>query len=120
MKTTKLDEWLPFPKLLALAAFCFVLAATTNAHVIFQRLHSFGLVAPTASLLSASDGNLYGTTAGGGNSGNGTVFQITTDGAFTLLYSFTGGNDGADPEAGLVQASDGKLYGTTQIDGASG
>ena len=41
------------------------------------------------------------------------MFKISTNGALTSLYSFTGGNDGANPYAGLVQGSDGNFYGTT-------
>src|SRR5208283_6215291 len=55
---------------------------------------------------------------GGGTNGNGTVFQISTNGALTTLYSFTGGDDGASPEAALVQGSDGCFYGTTSGGGA--
>jgi hypothetical protein len=40
------------------------------------------------------------------------VFRITTNGALTPLYSFTDGDDGADPFAGLVQAGNSNLYGT--------
>jgi uncharacterized repeat protein (TIGR03803 family) len=69
---------------------------------------------PEAGLVQGSDGNFYGTTEGGGtNGGGGTVFKISANGALTSLYSFTGGNDGADPHAGLVQGSDGDFYGTT-------
>ena len=46
-------------------------------------------------------------------SGNGTVFRITPSGSLTNLWSFTGGVDGANPYAGLVQGSDGNFYGTT-------
>jgi len=68
---------------------------------------------PTGPLLQAADGNLYGTTYGGGN-GNGTIFRITTDGAFTSLHSFcTSKACGKGPSSGLVQGADGKLYGTT-------
>jgi uncharacterized repeat protein (TIGR03803 family) len=75
-------------------------------------------VLPEAGLVQGSDGNFYRTTSGGGVYGQsvggyGTVFQITTNGALTTLYSFTGGNKGAEPLAGLVQGSDGYFYGTT-------
>ena len=51
--------------------------------------------------------------------GYGTVFKISPNGALTSLYSFTGGNDGANPYAGLVQGSDGNFYGTTQYGGTT-
>ena len=74
---------------------------------------------PYGALVQGSDGNLYGTTSGGGaytnqyGQGYGAVFQISTNGAFTSLYSFRGGEDGFNPQAGLVQGSDGAFYGTT-------
>jgi uncharacterized repeat protein (TIGR03803 family) len=68
---------------------------------------------PSASLLQGSDGNFYGTTTGGGTNGAGTVFQISGTGALISLYSFTGANDGGNPQGGLVQGSDGSFYGTT-------
>ena len=68
---------------------------------------------PHAGLVQGSDGNFYGTTDCGGTNYAGTVFRINTNGALTSLYSFTGGNDGATPLAGLVQGSDGNFYGTT-------
>jgi uncharacterized repeat protein (TIGR03803 family) len=76
---------------------------------------------PQAALLQGSDGNFYGTTAKGGASGNGTVFKITPNGVESVLYSFAGGaTDGAQPEAALIQASDGNFYGTTNQGGANG
>jgi uncharacterized repeat protein (TIGR03803 family) len=75
---------------------------------------------PVAGLVQGSDGYFYGTTDSGGvytnQSGQsfGTVFKISTNGTLTSLYSFTGGNDGAYPEAGLVLGGDGSFYGTTQ------
>jgi uncharacterized repeat protein (TIGR03803 family) len=75
---------------------------------------------PEAGLVQASDGNFYGTTASGGASNYGTVIRISPSGAETNLYSFSGPpNDGAYPFAGLVQASDGFLYGTTYKGGTS-
>ncbi len=68
---------------------------------------------PMAGLVQGIDGSYYGTTASGGATvTNGTVFKITSNGVFTLLFSFNGGN-GSDPEGGLVQAPDGNFYGTT-------
>jgi uncharacterized repeat protein (TIGR03803 family) len=75
---------------------------------------------PKAALLQANDGYLYGTTSAGGAANFGTIFRITTAGVFTLLHSFAGGvSDGRDPEAALIQAADGNLYGTTILGGAS-
>ena len=96
-----------------------------QAGVSLTTFHSFGGTTnggyPAAGLVHGSDGYFYGTTSGfGGNvtGTDGTVFKISTNGALTTLYSFTGGNDGADPKAGLVQGSDGYFYGTTEYGGA--
>jgi uncharacterized repeat protein (TIGR03803 family) len=72
---------------------------------------------PQAGLIQGSDGNFYGTTYGGGTYNNGTVFQISPSGTYTSLYSFANYPDGANPEAGLVQGSDGNFYGTTEQGG---
>jgi uncharacterized repeat protein (TIGR03803 family) len=73
---------------------------------------------PEASLV-LSGSTLYGTTKSGGTNGYGTVFVINTDGtSFTNLYSFTGGSDGANPEAGLVLSGN-ALYGTTCLGGTN-
>jgi uncharacterized repeat protein (TIGR03803 family) len=69
---------------------------------------------PHGDLLMDSAGNLFGSTSGGGDSGNGTVFEITKSGTFTRLYSFKGGADGRSPNGGLVQDPDGNIYGTTE------
>jgi hypothetical protein len=49
----------------------------------------------------------------------GTIFEISTNGVFTALYSFTGANDGSTPSASLVLGADGNLYGTAEFGGAS-
>jgi len=67
---------------------------------------------PVAGLV-LSGNTLYGTAYLGGSSGNGTVFAVKTDGTgFTTLYSFTGGSDGANPDASLILSGN-TLYGTT-------
>jgi uncharacterized repeat protein (TIGR03803 family) len=73
-----------------------------------------------AGLVQGTDGNFYGTTVDGGLSASGTVFRVTPEGVLTTLYSFCFNNnctDGDDPEAGLIQASDGNFYGTTYSGG---
>jgi uncharacterized repeat protein (TIGR03803 family) len=75
---------------------------------------------PLGGLVEGRDGYFYGTTAGGGTNGSGTVFKISTSGTLTNLYSFTGGDDGQNPQAGLVRGSDGNFYGTTQSGGTNG
>ncbi|HTW66019.1 MAG TPA: choice-of-anchor tandem repeat GloVer-containing protein [Bryobacteraceae bacterium] len=72
---------------------------------------------PRAGLIQATDGNFYGTTTAGGANGWGTVFKITPGGTLTTLYSFEFLSDGAVPQAGLVQATDWNLYGTTYYGG---
>src|ERR1022692_2247571 len=87
-------------------------------------LHSFNgedAGGPVAGLVQAANGDLYGTTVNGGTNGGGTIFKITPSGTLTTLYRFchqTHCPDGAGPYAGLVQAANGDLYGTT-IDGAN-
>jgi uncharacterized repeat protein (TIGR03803 family) len=110
-----------FIRLLWVAALALpVFAAPSSA--VLTTLYSFQGGAdgqyPSTGLVQGSDGYLYGTTREGGANDVGTVFKISTDGAYTRLYSFAGGNDGATPGGPLVQGSDGHLYGTTQYGGA--
>jgi uncharacterized repeat protein (TIGR03803 family) len=68
-----------------------------------------------------SAGNLYGTTSfGGAHQYFGTVFKVNKAGKQTVLYSFTGGADGGQPNASLIRDGAGNLYGTTIGGGASG
>lgn len=70
------------------------------------------------TLVQGTNGELYGTTYGGGAKGLGTFFEVTTSGTFTLLHSFAGGaTDGANPTGGLTLGTDGNFYGTTQQGG---
>jgi len=74
---------------------------------------------PAGGLVQATDGNLYGTTKFGGNDNFGTVYQITTSGVFTQLYSFTSPT-GEYPTGSLLQDTNGLLYGTAEQGGAHG
>ena len=72
-----------------------------------------GSVPVTGNLIRDSAGNLLGTTADGGASGQGAVFKIHPDGTETTLYSFTGKSDGGSPYSNLIRDGKGNLYGTT-------
>jgi uncharacterized repeat protein (TIGR03803 family) len=72
---------------------------------------------PVNGLLADAQGNFYGTALGGGPSVFGEVFQVSPKGAETVLYSFTGGADGGDPDSGLIADAEGDLYGTGYVQG---
>src|ERR1700691_1467618 len=74
---------------------------------------------PWGDLVQDSSGNLYGTTNAGGAAGAGVVYKLAPNGSLTVLHSFAGGTDGANPEAGVVIDSSGNLYGTTYAGGLS-
>jgi len=75
---------------------------------------------PFAGVVRDPAGNLFGTTNVGGSSGAGVVYKVDPAGHETVLYNFTGGNDGGYPEAGVILDTEGNLYGTTQRGGAAG
>jgi uncharacterized repeat protein (TIGR03803 family) len=75
---------------------------------------------PWSNVICDSAGNVYGTTAFGGLNGAGVVFRISGAGQESVLYTFTGGSDGANPIFGLIQDAAGNLYGTTFDGGSAG
>jgi len=82
---------------------------------------------PEGGVISDPDGNLYGTTTGGGagngcgyTDGCGTLFELDPAGQETILHTFNGEGDGAHPWAGVLRDSAGNLYGTTVDGGAAG
>jgi trimeric autotransporter adhesin len=111
----------------------FELSKDSNGNFTVETgLHNFTATttdggAAYGGLIQGKDGNIYGTTSTGGSAGKGTAYELSKDSnsnftVFTLLHSFTGFsstgvNDGADPIAALVQASDGNFYGTTETGG---
>jgi uncharacterized repeat protein (TIGR03803 family) len=88
------------------------LAGTVTILQSFSQFDSNG-AEPMGALIQASDGNLYGTCYSGGASNSGTVFRLSTSGTFTKIYDFTVADIGVYPKAGVIQASDGNLYGVT-------
>jgi uncharacterized repeat protein (TIGR03803 family) len=79
---------------------------------------------PLAGLIFDASGNLYSTTSAGGTHYRGTVFELTPGGGGkwteTVLHSFGKGVDGQSPQASLILAANGKLYGTTEEGGLFG
>jgi uncharacterized repeat protein (TIGR03803 family) len=105
----------------------FVLASTppTALAQTFSLICSFPAEggSPYAGLTEGPDGRLYGTTAGGGLWGQGSIYVLDPNGSggfdIVTLYSFTAGLDGANPQATMILASDGYFYGST-FDGLPG
>jgi uncharacterized repeat protein (TIGR03803 family) len=71
---------------------------------------------PEAGVIRAADGFLYGTTEWGGESGAGTVYRMSAPREIEVLCSFGVRGQGARPQAKVLQATDGLLYGTTSYD----
>lgn len=106
-------------------AICTLASIATSAQT-FTTLHSFngadGQAPNDIFLVQGFDGKLYGTTEAGGAYHAGTVFKITTAGTFTSIYSFcppAACDDGSSPFAGLVLATNGYFYGTTEFGGTA-
>jgi len=84
----------------------------SGQETILHTFHNTDGAVPN-ELMFDPQGNLWGTTAGGGANDQGTIFKITTSGTFTNEYNFEGGMNGGVPYSGLVQDSNGNFYGTT-------
>jgi uncharacterized repeat protein (TIGR03803 family) len=91
------------------------------------QIHQFGRgtdgAQPIGGVVLDKAGNIFGTTSLQGAYGNGTVFEEKRSGKTwteSTIYSFTGGDDGASPPAGVTLDRDGNLYGTTSLGGANG
>jgi uncharacterized repeat protein (TIGR03803 family) len=74
---------------------------------------------PYSSLILDKTGNLYGTAYAGGSGGYGTVYELTTDGTQSPLFSFSCGTGGGTPTSRLARDAKGNLYGTTLSCGAN-
>ena len=87
-------------------------------------LHSFSYTDgswPLGELVAGADGNLYGVTTAGGSGSLGVIFRVDSGGVVTTVRTFEGFDEvGGGPQAGLLEASDGNLYGTTGLGGSAG
>jgi uncharacterized repeat protein (TIGR03803 family) len=102
-----------------IAAACLAQAQPPTETVIYS-FSTFPYGAnPYAPLIRNSAGDLFGTTSQGGEADVGIVFDLGPSGKETILHSFQGGSDGANPYSGLLLGSGGNLYGTTYQGGAS-
>lgn len=93
-----------------------------NSAGTYATLYSFTAdknapILPYAGLVQGPDGFLYGTTLRGGPDDAGVVFKVSLTGEQSVVYSFTGGKDGKNPEGTLIVGADGNFYGTTLIGG---
>ena len=95
------------------------LDATGQETVLYSFPGAAGGTAPRTGVIADAAGNLYGTTSAGGPANQGVVFKLSPQGLYTVLHSFTGGDDGGSPQAGVTRDSAGNLYGTA-YGGAAG
>jgi len=88
----------------------------TNFETVLHSFEGSDGAFPLAGLTLAGDGNFYGTTFYGGNSGAGVLYRMNSGGTFTVLHEFQRGADGGYPYGPPIEASDGNLYGVTSGD----
>lgn len=98
----------------------FSLNASTLSFTVFHAFTGNNDGANPHAGLTLAGGWLYGTASGGGSDSSGTVFTVNTSGTgFNYIYTFTGGDDGANPDGGVIIAN-GAAYGTTYDGGTYG
>jgi len=91
----------------------------------FRHLHDFVISDgenPTGPLFQAADGFFYGTTNEGGPWNSGVVYKVDAFGNFALLHGLSPfwPGEGSEPKGGVIQASNGLFYGTTELGGYGG
>ncbi len=89
----------------------------TGKEIVLHAFKGTDGAGPSWGLLADSKGNGYGTTVYGGANSFGTVFELTSRGVEKVLYSFTGGTDGAYPQSGLIMDKSGNLISNTVFGG---
>ena len=99
--------------------FTVTLDGTIAPLVTFNESGGYPLNA-AVTLVLGNDGNFYGTTGASGSPYySGTIFKVTPAGTYTVLHTFNGTTDGAEPQSGLLLGTDGNFYGTTPYEGAN-
>ncbi len=107
--------------LAALAALAMAMPSPAQTYTTLVNFDGSNGAAPYyAALVQGRDGNLWGTTTGGGANNGGTVFKMSPAGSLTTVYSFCARvscTDGYNPVAGLLLGRDGNFYGTASKGG---
>ncbi len=96
---------------------------TWTESVIYSFTGGSDAINPVATVSLDVQGNLYGTAPAGGAFSNGAVYKLSRSNSGwteSVLYSFQGGNDGANPVGGVILDKAGNLYGTTFDGGING
>lgn len=122
--TQGVDGFLYIPVSEGGSSFCGTIVQLSTAGVL-NNSYSFPCASggsfPIGPLVQAANGNFYSTTQDGGTNGEGTIYQVTTGLAVTVLHSFGATfGDGTFPGAGLLLATDGNYYGSTAEGGSLG
>ncbi|HKT87970.1 MAG TPA: choice-of-anchor tandem repeat GloVer-containing protein [Candidatus Sulfotelmatobacter sp.] len=121
MRNSKSQLNFVFALLCAAVTFSLAVCAQAQTVTFLSDFNGRNGWTPFGSVVQATDGNFYGTTAFGGLYEEGNVFRMTPDGKIASIYSFCAQANCADgqwPESGTVLGSDGNLYGLTFVGGA--
>ncbi len=123
MRTTRISTIIKISVALSAVALLFTSGALAATEKVLHTFNSTDGGQTIARLVFDSAGNLYGTTPVGGK-GFGVVYELSPNstGGFTrkIIHNFTGGRDGANPQAGLIFDAAGNLYGTAAAGGLHG
>ena len=95
------------------------ITASGDETTLFNFAPALGGTTPWGGVVRDAAGNFYGTTYWGGKANAGVVFKISATGQETVLHTFSGGADGAEPSGTLALDSAGNLYGTTDKGGSA-